>query len=191
MVVGLGLEGLGAVSDYSATIASAANTYGIDPNLLTQVIKAESNGDPNAVSPVGAMGLVQLMPGTANYLGVTNPFDPTQSINAGAKYLSQLLKQFGGDTSLALAAYNWGPGNVETYTVDSWPTETQNYVTKILNSLSGGQSSTNLSTSSADSSVSPDSSFDANSIVLNSSGGIDLTGILLIGAVGLLVWKIL
>lgn len=186
MVVGLGLEGLGAVSDYSATIASAASTYGIDPNLLTQVIKAESNGDPNAVSPVGAMGLVQLMPGTANYLGVTNPFDPTQSINAGAKYLSQLLKQFGGDTSLALAAYNWGPGNVETYTIDSWPTETVNYVNKILGNLSGSQSTNSIPSDV----ISSNSSFDWNSLPTISNSSVDLTTMLLIGAIGLLVWKL-
>ena len=189
MITGIG--GLGAVSDYSNIITSAAATYNLDPNLLTAVIQAESNGQNSAVSPVGASGLMQLMPATASYLGVTDVFDPTQNINAGAKYLSQLLKQFGGDTSLALAAYNWGPYNVATYTTDSWPTETQNYVAKILNNLSRSQSSTNLSTSSADSSVSPDSSFDANSIVLNSSGGIDLTGVLLIGAVGLLVWRLI
>lgn len=187
MVVGLGLEGLGAVSDYSATIASAASTYGIDPNLLTQVIKAESNGDPNAVSSAGAMGLVQLMPGTASSLGVTNPFDPNQSINAGAKYLSQLLKQFGGDTSLALAAYNWGPYNVATYTTDSWPTETQNYVAKILNNLSGGQSSISVSSPMPVSS----NSFDWNPIIPSQTNGSDLGMILLVGVVGLLVWKLI
>lgn len=187
MLIGLGLGlGLAGVSDYTSIINSAANTYGIDPNLLTQVIKAESNGDPNAISSAGAMGLVQLMPGTASSLGVTNPFDPTQSINAGAKYLSQLLKQFNGDTSLALAAYNWGPGNVSTYTIDSWPTETVNYVNKILGNLSGNQSTSNSNIISN----STDSSFDWNTLVSPSISS-NWQNWLVIGGIGLLVWKIL
>ena len=82
---------------YAAEIDAAAARHGIDPALLRGLIRAESNFDPNAGSPAGAQGLAQLMPGTAAALGVTNPLDPVQSIEGGAKYLSQQLEAFGGD----------------------------------------------------------------------------------------------
>lgn len=117
---------------FAAQIEAAAARHGIDPALLAGLIKAESNFDPNAGSPAGAQGLTQLMPETARGLGVTDPFDPEQSIEGGARYLSEQLRAFDGNAELALAAYNAGPGAVEQHGgIPPYP-ETQAYVTKVL-----------------------------------------------------------
>ena len=92
----------------------------------------ESGFDPNARSGAGAVGLTQLMPGTAASLGVTNPLDPAQSLQGGAKYLRQQLDRFGGDEKLALAAYNAGPGAVAKFGGVPPYAETQNYVNSVL-----------------------------------------------------------
>jgi soluble lytic murein transglycosylase-like protein len=113
-------------------IVAAANKYGIDPALLAGVVKQESNFNPNAKSGAGAKGLTQLMDATARGLGVTDPFDPAQSLDGGARFLSGLLKQFHGDQSLALAAYNAGPGAVQKYGGIPPYEETQRYVPKVL-----------------------------------------------------------
>src|SRR5271167_3758082 len=88
-------------------IVQAAQKYGVPPNLALEVANAESRMNQDAVSPTGAIGVMQLMPGTAAGLGV-DPTDVTQNINGGVQYLAQLLAQFGGNISAALAAYNWG-----------------------------------------------------------------------------------
>jgi soluble lytic murein transglycosylase-like protein len=113
-------------------IAAAAAKYGLDPALLAAVVKQESNFNPNAKSGSGAKGLTQLMDTTARRLGVTDPFDPAQSLDGGAKFLSGLMKQFHGDQSLALAAYNAGPGAVQKYGGIPPYQETQRYVPKVL-----------------------------------------------------------
>jgi soluble lytic murein transglycosylase-like protein len=122
---------------YAEEISAAAARNGVDPALLTGLIRAESGFDPNATSPAGAQGLTQLMPGTAASLGVTNPLDPVQAIEGGARYLRQQLDRFGGDASKALAAYNAGPGAVERFGGVPPYAETQAYVRKVL-SFAGG-----------------------------------------------------
>lgn len=90
----------------------AAVNAGVDPGTFRALVEVESSFDPKAQSSAGAQGLTQLMPNTAAALGVTDPFDPWQNLQAGAHYLAQLLNQFGGNYAQALAAYNAGPGNV-------------------------------------------------------------------------------
>jgi soluble lytic murein transglycosylase-like protein len=123
---------------FAAEISAAAARNGVDPKLLTGLIRAESNFNPNATSPAGAQGLTQLMPATAAGLGVTNPLDPAQAIEGGARYLKQQLDRFGGDASKALAAYNAGPGAVERFGGVPPYQETQNYVRRVLAYAAGG-----------------------------------------------------
>jgi len=127
-------------TQFDGIIERVASKYGIAPALIKAVISVESNFNPYAVSPAGAMGLMQLMPATAKSLGVTNPFDPVQNIEGGVKYLQSLFKRFNGKLDLALAAYNWGPANVESRGItdlsdpvqfERLPAETQNYLKKI------------------------------------------------------------
>ena len=113
-------------------IAPAAAKYALDPNLVTAVIWAESSGDPKAVSTKGASGLMQLMPGTARDMGVSNVLDPSQNINGGSRYLREMLDRHDGDLSLALAAYNAGPEAVRKYGGIPPFEETQNYVGKVM-----------------------------------------------------------
>ena len=118
-------------SGVGSIIQQAAQTYGLNPNLIAAVINAESNFDKHAVSHAGAQGLMQLMPATAVELGVTNPFDPEQNIMGASRYLKSLVNRYEGDLSLALAAYNWGMGNLERHP-GRLPAETSNYIAKVL-----------------------------------------------------------
>jgi len=117
---------------YQDMITAAAQKYGVRPALLAALVKQESNFNPNAQSGVGAKGLTQLMDATARGLGVTDAFDPVQSLDGGARFLGGLLKQFKGNESLALAAYNAGPGAVQKYGGIPPYQETQRYVPKVL-----------------------------------------------------------
>lgn len=120
---------------YEDIIKDAAQKYNLPERLISSVIKHESNFNTNSVSHAGARGLMQLMPGTAKFLGVNNSFDPAQNINGGAKYLRQMLNQFDGSMELAVAAYNAGPGNVKKFGGIPPFKETQNYVAKVLNTF--------------------------------------------------------
>lgn len=119
-------------------IQGEASEQGVDPNLLKALIKNESNFNPKAVSPVGAQGLMQLMPGTAAGLGVKNSFDPSQNIEGGAKYLKGLLQKY-QSVPLAVAAYNAGPGAVDKYKGVPPYAETTHYVQKVLHSYQAYQ----------------------------------------------------
>jgi hypothetical protein len=128
---------VGANIPYYNLINSASDKYQVPATLIAAVIKQESGFQSTARSGPGAGGLMQLMPGTAASLGVTNVWDPKQNIDGGVRYLSQQLKTFNGNTSLALAAYNAGPGNVKNGMIPAIP-ETQNYVKSIMAMWGGG-----------------------------------------------------
>ncbi|MGH8863088.1 MAG: lytic transglycosylase domain-containing protein [Burkholderiales bacterium] len=131
---------MGFLGDLSIAqmLNAAAMRYGLDPGLVLAIAQRESRLNPNAVSRKGAKGVMQLMDATSADLGVTNPFDAAQNIDAGVRYLRQLLSQF-GDLVKAVAAYNWGPGNLSAAISqhgENWlaaaPAETQAYVADIL-----------------------------------------------------------
>ena len=114
------------------TVRKAAAKYNLPPELITAVIRAESNFKVSAVSSAGAQGLMQLMPATAKELGVKNPFDIEQNIDGGTKYLRKMLDRFGGSVRKALAAYNAGPGTVMKYNGRVPYPETRQYVKRVL-----------------------------------------------------------
>jgi hypothetical protein len=130
------------LSNWSGLIEDKANKHGVDPLLVRSIVKQESGGKNDARSHAGAAGLMQLMPNTARGLGVHNSYDPAQNVEGGTKYISQMIKMFDGNVPVALAAYNWGPGNMQrlikrTGTTDinqlmpHLPAETRGYVTNI------------------------------------------------------------
>lgn len=121
------------------SIRTHARAYGVDENLVIALMKQESCFNPSARSRVGAMGLMQLMPGTADLMGVANAWDPHQNIQGGVKYLAEQLRTFNGNVALALAAYNAGPGAVQKYKGIPPFAETQNYVAKIMRDYQGMQ----------------------------------------------------
>jgi soluble lytic murein transglycosylase-like protein len=143
----------GTGTAYAPLIEQAAARNGVDPAVLYGLIEQESGFDPGATSSAGALGLTQLMPATAAALGVTEPLDPAQSIEGGARYLSQMLRQFGGNTADALAAYNAGPGAVSQYGgVPPYP-ETEQYVSKVLANAAAYGSSTAVAATPAGANV--------------------------------------
>ncbi len=120
---------------YPELIVAAAKKYGLDAQLLAAVAAAESNFDPRAISRKNAQGVMQLLPETSARLAVRNPFDPAQNIDAGARYLKELLDRYRGNVKLALAAYNAGPERVDQYGGVPPYRETQDYIARIVNRL--------------------------------------------------------
>ncbi len=120
-----------APQELDSIIDRASQQYGVSKKLIAAVIKAESNFTPDCTSPKGAMGLMQLMPDTAKELGVKNPYDPVENIMAGTRYLKGLLDRYSNNLSVALAAYNWGMGNVERSN-GSLPRETVQYIARVM-----------------------------------------------------------
>jgi len=121
-----------APEQIDSLVQQNASTWQVDPSLIKAVIANESGFDANATSKVGAQGLMQLMPETAASLGVRDPYDPVQNVAGGTRYLRSLLDRFGGDSKLAVAAYNAGPEAVEKYGGIPPYAETQNYVQNVL-----------------------------------------------------------
>jgi soluble lytic murein transglycosylase-like protein len=140
--------------DIDAAIDEAAARHHVDPSLVRSVVKVESNFNPNAVSPKGAMGLMQLMPSTARSLNVANPFDPAQNVDAGVRHLRKLLDSYGGNVSLSLAAYNAGSGAVARSAGIPHFRETQDYVRRITSLYQGvGDAGSHLTSGAARSPV--------------------------------------
>lgn len=142
------------MSDYTNYYNSAAQQYGEDPRWLQAMSQQESQGNPNAVSPKGATGVMQLMPGTAQDLGVTDSTDPAQNIAGGAKYYAENKKKY-ADPNLALMAYNWGPGNVDKWiqngaNPEEVPQETRDYVRKVNQNYRQSQGNTMQSSQEMD-----------------------------------------
>jgi soluble lytic murein transglycosylase-like protein len=119
--------------EISHLVEQTAGRLQVDPQLVHAIIKVESEYDPKAVSRKGAMGLMQLIPETAQRFGVENPFNPKQNIEGGVSYLKHLLNRYGGDLSLSLAAYNAGEGAVERFGGIPSFSETKEYVQKVTN----------------------------------------------------------
>lgn len=124
-------ESLRRLDKYEAIIKEASRKFGVSERLIKAIILAESAGNPYAVSPKNAKGLMQLMDGTAEEMGVKNPFDPRENIFGGTKYFAQLLKMYDGNEDLALAAYNAGPGNVARFKGVPPFAETKNYIVRV------------------------------------------------------------
>jgi hypothetical protein len=124
-------DGILKADELDRIIGQAAEAYGVDRELIRSVVRAESGFEVHSTSPRGAQGLMQLMPDTARELGVQNAYDPIENIMGGTQYLKGLLDRYQGNVRLALAAYNWGMGNVER-NPEKLPWETANYISRVL-----------------------------------------------------------
>lgn len=124
-------------TDLRQLVQSISREHGVDPRLVDAIVRVESAYDPNAVSHRGAMGLMQLMPETAERLEVVDPFDPEMNVRGGVREFSRLVQQYSGNLQFALAAYNAGEGAVAKYRGVPPYTETRNYVSRILTLYTG------------------------------------------------------
>ena len=124
-------QGKDSQNDIDRLIDRVASQVSLAPELIRSVVAAESDFQPDAISPAGAQGLMQLMPETAKELGVEDSFDPHQNLLGGSQYLKQLLDKYGGDLDHALAAYNWGQGNVDRHGLERMPQETREYLARV------------------------------------------------------------
>jgi soluble lytic murein transglycosylase-like protein len=124
-----------AVGELESLVRHSAQANSVDPKLVSAVIDVESHGDPAAISRVGAQGLMQLMPGTAAQYGVLNAFDPAENVAGGTRYLHDLLRRYRGNTRLAVAAYNAGPGAVDAAHGIPAFAETRTYVDRVVAAL--------------------------------------------------------
>ena len=183
---------LGAVTPGAqAAIQAAAVRYGLDPAFLTAVAQQESGLNQSAISPAGAIGIMQLMPATAAQYGA-NPYDLAQNVDAGAHFLSDMLARYGQDETLALAAYNAGPGNVDKYGGVPPFQETQNYVSSVLANYTpsydygSGQSAGQTTTQPAG--VPGDTTGVLAAQQIPTAGVNGTTVALAVGAAALLVW---
>jgi hypothetical protein len=125
---------------FAHIIRAAAERYGVDTRLVEAIVQTESAGNPTALSPKGARGLMQLMPERAAVLGVRDSFDPTQNVDGGVRHMRDLLQRFGGDVTLALAAYNAGEAAVRSYGGVPPFAETREYVRRVRAMYDGGMS---------------------------------------------------
>lgn len=170
MAAKLGAKGKALLDMMSGEFGKLEGKYGLPAGLLRSVAATESGGDPNAKSKVGARGLFQFMPGTANDMGLNGSEvnDPSKSAEAAAKYLSQLLSQTGGDLNSALAAYNWGIGNVQKKGIENAPAETRNYVPKVLAGLRPGSGMAVANNPNAASSASSAPQYNIDNVTVHS-----------------------
>lgn len=129
-----GSRGTTNAGPFENFIQEASQTFGVERNLIRAVIRAESDFNPRAKSAAGAVGLMQLLPPTATDMGVTDLYDPRENIRGGTQYLGMLLDRYGGNIERALAAYNWGPGNIERAPY-RLPGETRKYIQRVLSYL--------------------------------------------------------
>ena len=161
---------------YESIIKEASEKYGVPQSLIKEVIQAESSFNPNATSPAGAQGLMQLMPSTAQGLGVSNPYDPYENIMGGTKYLAQGLKTNNGSIALTLASYNAGQGAVNKYGGIPPYKETQNYVSKIMSALGFSNWNTKTNVSELGGNVSTGGNVTENSQTVHTENSSQNTG---------------